>query len=828
MTLFRSLCPPPPRNVRRVLRVVGWNLLFILSGLLLIGIAGEVYFRLTIPFTRNIIASSRFIDGVGYMWAPHSELRFTNYLDYWAVQRTNSLGFMDREPVDSDRAAEGCHITVIGDSFVEAVSVPVSDKMQVRLEEMAAREAPHLNVTTSAFGISGTGQVNQLPLYDVYARHTSPDLVVLVFFGTNDPKDNSAVLYGLVSGHDPDHMPYWFAYRDADVLMAMRPPDPDFFKHWISQTPKPMRMSWITSMLGRLSGISYFTKWLHEEFKLRIPIDFMPYWTSNVQHLMKRSEYAHLFKGREPAEFVSRMFAETNSEIETAITREAWDATEFGLRQFKQRTDHDGAALMVLTVYDSVGRGSPVFDRLSAVADSLNIPVVSQYDYIVKRGFRIEDAYWGHDEHWTPAGHRWAAEAIWEYINAEWKGECPTAVPQPDIKVDWIRAGRSFNTPEGEMFVESFPTLNSEGYESVYSTVVSGSPVARSDWNVYLYSNGLTYAMEPCSVEDTKKRFYLHVFPEDDNVLTPDRWSRGFDNISFDFYERGEHFNGKCIVSVELPEYEIDYIRTGQVVKVADSEDVPIWGARYNFALPEILDAVRELRRTGRDPDIRSDFDVYIYDGKLLYVKESCTADDRDRPFFLHVFPADEKDLPDGREESGFYNLGFDLMQKGGTHDGDCFAAVDLPEYEIANIRTGQIAEGVEIWIAYHNFAFSEILDTVRELRRTGRDPDIRSDFDVYIDNNQLIYVKESCTADDRDLPFFLHVFPTDENDLPDGREVSGFDNLGFELMQKGGTHDGDCFAAVDLPEYKIASIRTGQFVRGEGEVWEASIEFAE
>ena len=700
------LVAPSTRNVRRVLRVVGWNLLFILVGLLLVGAVGEVYFRLTIPFARATSVSARFIDGVGNRWMPHSDWRFTNYLDFWAVQHTNSLGFMDREPVDPDHAMEGCHITVIGDSFVEALSVPVSDKMQVHLEETAARDAPHLNVTTSAFGFANTGQVNQLPFYDVYARHASPDLVVLVFYGTNDPTDNSAVLYALVYGHDPDHMPHWFAYRDADGLMSMRPPDPDFHKHWISQTPKPMRMSWITSMLRRLSGISYFSKWLYEQFRLLAPLDFMPYWTSNARHLMERPEYAHLFEGREPAEFASRMFTETNSEVETAITREAWDATEFGLRQFKRRADHDGVALMVLAVYDSAGRGSPVFDRLSAVAESLDIPVVSQHDYIVKRGFRVEDAYWGHDPHWTPAGHRWAAEAIWEYINAEWGGECPTAVPQPEVEVDWIRAGRRFNTPEGEVFVESFPTLNSEGYESVYSSVVSGSPVARSGWNVYLYSNGLTYAMEPCSVEDTKKRIYLHVFPEDHNVLTPDRRPRGFDNMSFDFYKRGERFNGKCIVSVELPEYEIDYIRTGQVFKVADSEDIPIWGIRYNFALSEILDTVRELQRTGRDPDIRSDFDVYIDNNQLIYVKESCTADDRDLPFFVHVFPTDEKDLPDGREESGFENLDFELMQKGGESDGACFAVVVLPEYDIANVRTGQFVRGEgEVWEASIEFA---------------------------------------------------------------------------------------------------------------------------
>ena len=91
-----------------------------------------------------------------------------------------------------------------------------------------------------------------------------------------------------------------------------------------------------------------------------------------------------------------------------------------------------------------------------------------------------------------------------------------------------------------------------------------------------------------------------------------------------------------------------------------------------------------------------------------------------------------------------------------------------------------------------------------------------------------MIYVRESCNTDDSGTPFFLHVFPADENDLLPNRQESGFDNLGFEMMQKGGMVDSGCFAAVDLPEYEIASIMTGQWGRGEGNVWESNIEFGE
>ena len=45
--------PPPPKTIRRVLRLVGWNVLFLVAGLVLIGVVGEMYFRLRAPFVES-------------------------------------------------------------------------------------------------------------------------------------------------------------------------------------------------------------------------------------------------------------------------------------------------------------------------------------------------------------------------------------------------------------------------------------------------------------------------------------------------------------------------------------------------------------------------------------------------------------------------------------------------------------------------------------------------------------------------------------------------------------------------------------------------------
>ena len=833
MTLFRSLCrPPPPRNVRHILRVVGWNLLFILIGLLLIGIAGELYLRLKHPAPSRpayspidpgtITTGVIFIPGLGFIYGPNFEFEITDGLNFWNVQRANSLGFLDREPIDPARAAESCHITIIGDSYVEANQVQLSDKMQIQLEGLAATKRPDLDVTVSAFGIGNTGQVNQLPLYDGYARHLNPDLMVLVFVD-NDPINNSTVTDSFFSGMDPDNMSRVRAIMSSDGAVELRLPNTDAPKRLLPPTPESLP-SWRTRFIKQATKTSRLARWLQLRLSgfLLLPSSDGEF-VARVQELIRRQEHAWMFD-----RWIPTSQADIDDVIldgESAVFQEVWGTTEFALEQFKRRADHDGVDLMILTTHIVGDEGDPMFDVLNGIATSLDIPVVSQQNYIYRQGYSISNAHFPNDGHWSPAGHRWAAEAVWEYIEDKWNGECPSATPDPDVEVDWIKVGRHIHTPEGKIWSVPFPK-DLDLYRAAYISVSADPPTVRSDWNVHLYEDGVTYAKDQCTAEDIENSFFLHVIPEDVPDLPENRREYGFQSITFHFLSRGALIDGQCIASMDLPEYEIARIRTGQFVRGIDSDDGLVWGVDYNFALPGIMDAVRDLQQSGIEPDIRSDFDVYIDDGRLVYVKESCNSDDRDLPFFLHVFPADANDLSEVREVSGFDNLGFELMQNGGESDGVCFATVDLPGYKIASIRTGQVVEGAETWRAYHNFNFPETLDAVQEIRRSGREPDIRSNFDVYIDNDQLIYVKESCAADDRDLPFFLHVFPADANDLSEVREVSGFDNLGFELMRNGGESDGVCFATVDLPGYKIASIRTGQWVRGEGNIWSASLAF--
>ena len=110
-----------------------------------------------------------------------------------------------------------------------------------------------------------------------------------------------------------------------------------------------------------------------------------------------------------------------------------------------------------------------------------------------------------------------------------------------------------------------------------------------------------------------------------------------------------------------------------------------------------------------------------------------------------------------------------------------------------------------------------------RSLVAAGK-PAARGNFDVYLKGGTLHYVKEDCGPADAEARFFLHIFPADKKDLPLHRRKHWFNNHDFDFGWRGAHFDGKCMTQAPLPGYPIARIRTGQFVRGEGQLWKAEV----
>ena len=247
----------------------------------------------------------------------------------------------------------------------------------------------------------------------------------------------------------------------------------------------------------------------------------------------------------------------------------------------------------------------------------------------------------------------------------------------------------------GHTFELIYSFAAAEAMDAVEDLLQQGrEPEIASVFDVFVDGGRLVYRKRPCSAVATDARFFLHVLPADANALPEDRVESGFDNLDFILWQNGGRVGDECVARAHLPSYEIASVRTGQLTLDGDE----VWSDAYSFKSPDILDAVRELRRKGTGPVISSVFDVFMDRGNLIYHKRPCSAEDADARFFLHVFPADVDDLPPGHRESGFDNLDFSLWQNGGRVGDECVVRASLPEYEISEIRTGQFTPDGRAW----------------------------------------------------------------------------------------------------------------------------------
>ncbi len=123
----------------------------------------------------------------------------------------------------------------------------------------------------------------------------------------------------------------------------------------------------------------------------------------------------------------------------------------------------------------------------------------------------------------------------------------------------------------------------------------------------------------------------------------------------------------------------------------------------------------------------------------------------------------------------------------------------------------------------FHNDSY------VEEIIAAGGPSMIPPGYDVYLDENRLIYVKSPCTQADVDIWFFLYAIPVNPNDLPEDMKQRGFHNLDFPFDRYGWRSGDTCLAVRELPEYAISIIGTGQTIfeeTGYRHTWEVEYSF--
>ena len=94
--------------------------------------------------------------------------------------------------------------------------------------------------------------------------------------------------------------------------------------------------------------------------------------------------------------------------------------------------------------------------------------------------------------------------------------------------------------------------------------------LANSGWHVYFVAglagraDSLVYLKMHCREEDRARPFLLRVDAANRADLPPERQAIGHEDLDFDFEDNGVESARRCVVTVDLPAYEIAAVRTGQ------------------------------------------------------------------------------------------------------------------------------------------------------------------------------------------------------------------------------------------------------------------------
>ncbi len=402
---------------------------------------------------------------------------------------------------------------------------------------------------------------------------------------------------------------------------------------------------------------------------------------------------------------------------------------------------------------------------------------------------------------------------------ARFNGMCMARRDLPDYPIREIALGQWI--PGGETRWSAIAYMP-DAYRELYADVeANGEPIVRSDFDVYLRDGALRWLKSPCDPEDARGRFQLSVFPRNAADLPAELRALGRDreSLDFNFAEQGAFLDGTCMARVDLPDYPIWAAALGQWTPGGET----LWSEKAYMA-----DAYRGMyaeAEAGGDPLIRSDFDVYLRedDNTLHWLKSPCADGDTRGRFLLSVFPQDAADLPAELRDLGHESLNFTFANQGALLDGTCMARVNLPDYPIRAIAAGQwILGGETLW-----FAKAETPDAYREryaAAKANGEAVVRSDFDVYLLDNALHWLKSPCADGDARGRFLLSVFPRDAADLPAEFRDLGHESLNFEFAAHGSLADGSCMARRELPDYPIRAIEVGQWIPGGETLWSAKV----
>ena len=362
-------------------------------------------------------------------------------------------------------------------------------------------------------------------------------------------------------------------------------------------------------------------------------------------------------------------------------------------------------------------------------------------------------------------------------------------------------------------------------YRAAYARARQSSPAATAGgFDIYADGDNLLYIKELCADTDAQGTFALRAIPAAPDSANAREWTR------FNFHRYGARFDGKCLISAPLPDYEIATLETAQWADAA--AQIPLWSAAFSMrqSPTKYADALSTL--PAAPSATAGGFNIYADAARLIYLKSPCAERDVRGRFGLTLFPANPADLSQRQRAAGLDSESFEFPfhRYGATLDGKCVIIRPLPDYPISRIETQRTADGettpswsAEIRLAPYYAPFR------RALASLPAEPSAQSGFDLYLssDARTLTYIKSPCAEEDARPRFFLSIFPANPSDLEEESRAQNrpHNSLNFDFHRYGAILDGVCAIIRPLPPYPATALETGQWTTAEGQLWKARVE---
>lgn len=254
-----------------------------------------------------------------------------------AFVRINSAGLRDREHA-IPKPDHVLRIAVLGDSFAEAMQVPMEDTFWAVLEReiractaVAGREPEVIN-----FGVSGYGTAQELIMLRRRVWAYAPDFVLLAITPTNDIRNNSRAL------EKDDRRPY-FVVQDGQLV------EDTSFRH---ERGFRLRSTSLGQAVTQVRDSLRIFQLTIEGLRRMMQLSRVPYAPSIPVDQQVAGMTISDRQGEEPpwVQGEAGLNMETYAEPQEPVWREAWQVTEDLIKQMHAEVEGRGKGFMAITV----------------------------------------------------------------------------------------------------------------------------------------------------------------------------------------------------------------------------------------------------------------------------------------------------------------------------------------------------------------------------------------------------------------------------------------------------------------------------------------------